>query len=97
MTDAIKFTEEELKSIQEIQGIYNQITLTFGSISVQRINLNKQEEALITTLMETRTKESDLAKELTDKYGKGSLDINTGEFTPTLEETPKSPEETPQE
>ena len=41
MTDAIKFTEEELKSIQEIQGIYNQITLTFGSISVQRINLNK--------------------------------------------------------
>ena len=47
--------------------------------------------------METRTKESDLAKELTDKYGKGSLDINTGEFTPTLEETPKSPEETPQE
>ena len=96
MTNAIKFSEEELKSIQEIQTTYNQITMTFGSFSVQRVNLDKQEEELKTTLTDTRTKENELAKELTDKYGKGSLNIETGEFTPEPEETSDSTEAAPQ-
>jgi hypothetical protein len=87
MADAIKFTEDELKSLQELQGTYNQITMAFGQLSLSKIGLDAQEESLKTALSETRTKENELAKELTDKYGKGTLDIGTGEFTPTPEET----------
>ena len=87
MADAIKFTEEELKSLQELQGTYNQITMAMGQLSLSRINLDTQEESLKTALSETRTKENELAKTLTDKYGKGSLNIETGEFTPVEENT----------
>ena len=84
MADAIKFTEEELKSLQELQRTYNQITVAFGQVSLSRIGLDAQEESLKT---DTRTKENELAKTLTDKYGKGSLNIETGEFTPVEENT----------
>ena len=87
MADAIKFTEEELKSLQELQRTYNQITVAFGQVSLSRIGLDAQEESLKTALDDTRTKENELAKTLTDKYGKGSLNIETGEFTPVEENT----------
>ena len=65
MADAIKFTEEELKSLQELQGTYNQITLAMGQLSLSRIGLDAREEALKATLAETQTKENELAKSLT--------------------------------
>ena len=95
MADATKFSEEELKSLQELQVTYNQITSAFGQLALTRLGLDSQEEQLKTTLVDTRTKENELAKELTDKYGKGSLNIETGEFTPTPEKTPTTTEEAP--
>ena len=92
MENSIKFTEDELKSLQELQGTYNQITMAMGQLSLSRLGLDSQEEQLKTTLVDTRTKENELAKLLTDKYGKGSLNIDTGEFTP--ETTPEVVEET---
>ena len=87
MADATKFSEEELKSLQELQVTYNKITMSMGQLALSRLGLDSQEEQIKTALTDTRTKENELAKELTDKYGKGSLNIETGEFTPTPEET----------
>ena len=87
MADAIKFTEEELKSLQDLQGTYQQITLAMGQISLSKIQLENREKSVLNTLNEIREKENELAKELTEKYGKGSLNIETGEFTPIVEET----------
>lgn len=86
MADAIKFTEEELKSLQDLQGTYQQITLAMGQISLSKIQLENREQSVLNTLSEVREKENELAKELTEKYGKGSLNIETGEFTPIAEE-----------
>ena len=86
MADAIKFTEEELKSLQDLQGTYQQITLAMGQISLSKIQLENREQSVLNTLSEVREKENELAKELTEKYGKGSLNIETGEFTPIVEE-----------
>jgi len=94
MADAIKFTEEELQTLQNLQSTYNQITLAMGQVSLQKIQLEKREESILNTLSEVREKENTLAKELTDKYGIGSLNIETGEFTPIVEE---AAEEAPQE
>tara|TARA_Y100001963_G_scaffold93727_1_gene129131 strand:+ start:207 stop:497 length:291 start_codon:yes stop_codon:yes gene_type:complete len=93
MADAIKFTEEEVKSLQDLQGAYQQITLAMGQISLSRLGLDTREESIKSTLEETRAKEQELAKALNEKYGKGTLNIDTGEFTPIPEE---SPEETPE-
>ena len=95
MADAIKFTEEELKNLKDLQSNYHQITLAMGNLSLSRINLDKQEETLIKALEDERNKENELAKVLTEKYGKGSLNSETGEFTP--EPTPESPTPTVEE
>ena len=68
-----------------------------GQLSLSRIGLDAREEALKATLAETQTKENELAKELTEKYGKGSLDIQSGEFTPLAEESETSSEAPTQE
>ena len=86
MAEAIKFTEEELQSLQNLQSTYNQITLTMGQISLSKIQLENREQSVLNTLAEVREQENTLAKELTEKYGKGSLNIETGEFTPVVEE-----------
>ena len=87
MADAIKFTEDELKNLQELQGTYQQITLALGQLNVSKYAMEEREDSLKKALLDTKTKENELAKELTDKYGKGSLNIETGEFTPVPEET----------
>ena len=100
MADAIKFTEEELNSLQTLQANYQQITLAMGQVSLSKIQLENREQSILDTLSEVREKENELAKELTEKYGKGSLNVETGEFTPISEDVPeleKSQEETSQE
>ena len=86
----VKFTDDEMKSLQDLQTGYQEKTTTLGQLSVQKILLNQQIDALeqsmetvekeYKTLQET---ERDLVKKLNDKYGPGQLDPATGVFTPT--------------
>ena len=86
-----KFTEDELKSLQELQNTYASISTQFGQLKVSRINLERQLNSLdeaednLTTDWETnRQTENDLVKTLNDKYGAGTLNPATGEFTPQI-------------
>ena len=86
-----KFTEDELKSLQELQNTYASISTQFGQVKVSRINLERQLNSLdeaednLTTDWETnRQTENDLVKTLNDKYGAGTLNPATGEFTPQI-------------
>ena len=86
----VKFTDDEMKSLQNLQTGYQEKTTALGQLSVQRILLNQQIESLEQS-METVEKEyktlqqteRDLVKKLNDKYGPGQLDPTTGVFTPT--------------
>ena len=42
----IKFTEEELESIRALQQKSNDIVVRFGQLSLTKINLEKQSEAV---------------------------------------------------
>ena len=44
--EPVKFTDEELKSLQELQNTYASISTQFGQVKVSRINLEKQIENL---------------------------------------------------
>ena len=85
-----KFTEEELKSLNELSQGYQGIQSAFGQMKVQRILIDQQissleegEIKLESDYTEIQQKERDLVKELNEKYGPGSLDPQTGVFTPT--------------
>ncbi len=90
----IKFTEDEIKSLNDLNQGYQTKQSQFGQLKVQRILLSKQIEALDETEIrleaeysELQKSESDLVAKLNEKYGPGQLDPNTGVFTPTPQET----------
>ena len=87
--EPVKFTDEELSSLQELQNTYASISTQFGQVKVSRINLEKQienlddaENQLEQSWEENRQTESDLVKSLNEKCGAGSLNPTTGEFIP---------------
>ena len=96
MADEIKFTDDELKSLQELQNNYQEKQTLLGQLAVQKILLDQQMDALETRKTEVeqeyegvQQQERDLVKTLNEKYGPGSLNPATGVFTPTPTETPK--------
>ena len=87
--DPVKFTDEELQSLQELQNTYASISTQFGQLKVSRMNLERQmenlddaENQLEQNWEENRQTESDLVKSLNEKYGAGTLNPTTGEFIP---------------
>ena len=93
---AVKFSEEEMKQINELQGTYLNLQNTLGQMSVQRMRLEQQvenldvaEENVRTSFVDTQKKERDFVDQINKKYGDGNLDVNTGIFIPKpIEETP---------
>ena len=93
MADEIKFTDEELKSLQELSQSYQNIQASFGQLKVQKI-LNQQqadalEEAEVkmdSDYKDIQDNERKLVENLNEKYGPGQLDPQTGVFTPAPKE-----------
>jgi len=86
----LKFSEDELQSLQGLQTSYQEKQSMLGQLAVQRILMNQQIEALEirTTEVEqeyqtVQQEERDIVKTLNEKYGPGQLDPATGVFTPT--------------
>ena len=51
MADATKFTEDELKNLQELQGTYQQITLALGQLNVSKYAMEEREDSLKQALL----------------------------------------------
>ena len=93
--EAVKFSDDELQALQELQNTYAGISTQFGQLKVSKMNLMRQmdsleqsEETLENAWEDNRKKESELVQSLTEKYGPGSLNPQTGEYTPvSVEET----------
>ena len=89
MADEIKFTDEELKSLQELSQSYQNIQASFGQMKVQKILNQQQADALEEAEVkmdadykDIQDSERKLVEELNEKYGPGQLDPQTGVFTP---------------
>ena len=88
-----KFSEEELEQVKEIQKSYLGVQADFGQIAVARMRLTQQlqsldeaEEILTRKFEETQEIENKLINDITDKYGIGTLNPDTGTFTPSEEQ-----------
>ena len=81
--EVTKFTEEEIKSLRSFQSRMEQVVIQLGRVHLSKIKLNEQEDMLKNEVKKIEKEEQELAQTLTNKYGKGSLDIETGNFTPS--------------
>ena len=79
---SVKFQDEEVKSLRDIQSEMDQVIIRFGQIAINREALSSQENQLRTQLSELKGKENTLAQSLTEKYGKGTFDLENNEFNP---------------
>ena len=89
LENATKFTEEELKTVKDIQDEYIGIQNQFGQLALSKIRLNSQldslhqlEAKLNEDFENLQKKEQEFLDETTKKYGEGSLNPETGEFKP---------------
>ena len=94
-SDEMKFTDEELQELQDLQNGYQEKQAMLGQLAVQRILLDQQSDTLEARQTEVETEyegvqqqERDLVQKLNEKYGPGQLDPTTGVFTPA----PENPE-----
>ena len=78
----VSFSQEELKEIRDLRTELNQITFQLGQININKIRIENTETLIKKDLINLEEKESKIAKKLSDKYGKGSIDIETGTFIP---------------
>ena len=79
----VSFSPEELDKLKQLRSNLSNMTASFGQLAISKIKIEEQENILKKQLAELEQQENNLAKELTDKYGKGSIDLETGTFTPT--------------
>ena len=84
----LKLTAEEIEKLQSIQQKSNLVVNELGSIELTKLQIEKRREEAISFLNSLREEEQAFGKELSEKYGNGSIDIEKGEFTPApVEET----------
>lgn len=84
--ESIVLSDFEMESVQSIRNRAQQIFLQLGQISVERRNRNAEldnlEESLLDQHLALSNEEQQLFQSLREKYGDGTLNPNTGEFTP---------------
>ncbi len=85
----IQFTQEEVSKIQEFQQKVITTNTRIGEIELQIHGLEKEFQSLKNEkpslnagYTNLRQQELELSVELKEKYGEGTYDINTNQFTP---------------
>ena len=87
MPEEVKFTDDEIKEVRQIQKNYTTIQNRFGQLKLAQIRLENQEIKLEESLKQIQDTEEKFLDGITDKYGQGTLNPETGVFTPTSETT----------
>jgi len=85
----VKFTEEEMKSLKDIQDSYFNVQNEYGKLELSRIRLEQQldgldsvDNSLREQFIQTQDSEKEFLDGITKKYGEGTLEQETGIFTP---------------
>ena len=89
MAEDTKFTKEEMETISKIQETYLEIQQKLGQVSLSKLKLEQQaeaidkmEEELLENFKKTQKEEKDFVDSVTKKYGDGTLNPESGIFTP---------------
>jgi len=75
-------TQEEIQQLKNIREQNAQLVEQFGFVEYQLQTLFLQKEELSKNLKEVKSLENTLGKQLQDKYGDGTINLEKGEFIP---------------
>jgi predicted nuclease with TOPRIM domain len=72
MSEVKKLTTEELDEVKNIRSSYNDLAISLGELEIEKAHLLEFRKTL-------SDRELAIAKTLQDKYGEGSINLETGE------------------
>jgi len=73
-------TKEELKQLAKLQQNQNDFVIQLGQIEYQIYLLNQQKESIKKDIEGFERNQIQLAQQLEKKYGKGTVNLESGEF-----------------
>jgi len=77
-----KLQETEIQQLKLIQEKNQAILLEFGQIELIKLDIKSRIQNAKAFLEELQEEEKTLSEYLQSTYGKGSIDLDKGEFTP---------------
>lgn len=77
-----KLTVEEIEKLQEIQQQNQALALELGNLEITKIQVENRYDELVEFYTQLKSKENEFGKELSSKYGNGTIDLEKGEFIP---------------
>jgi len=75
-------SEEQLNSAREIRAKQQQIQMELGALHVSAQDIEARQEALVKELRASGDEIQALMKTLEEEHGAGTLNLETGDFTP---------------
>ena len=78
----IKLEKNELLQLNNIKNAKLSIVNEFGKISIIELQLSQRKNNAEINFAKIEEAQVDLAKNLEEKYGKGTIDIDSGVFIP---------------
>jgi len=73
-------TQEEIDKITKLKQQFEDLTGVAGNVEIQIMNLQLQKDQIKSNLQQLQQQEAVLAKELEEKYGNGTISLESGEF-----------------
>lgn len=77
-----KLTQEEIQQVKDLQSQNQALAVELGNLEVAKIQIELNHKELVQFFTELKTKEQELGKTLSEKYGNGTIDLDKGEFIP---------------
>jgi hypothetical protein len=77
-----KLTAEELQQVRILKQEYTNLSVNLGELILQKANIEEDIKILLESRKFIYEKEQKIAKDLQEKYGQGSINIDTGEVKP---------------
>jgi len=75
-------TQEEIDKIKKLKQQFEDLTGVIGNVEIQIINLQLQKDQIKSNLQQLQQQEKVIAQELEEKYGDGTISLESGEFLP---------------
>jgi hypothetical protein len=78
-----KLTKKEIEALKLIQQKNTAVVNEFGGLEIAKLQIEARKVDIIKFYNELKEEEAELGKTLSEKYGVGSIDIESGEFIPS--------------
>lgn len=77
-----KLTVEEIEKLQEIQQKNAAVATELGNLEITKLQVEARKAEVVEFFNKLKEEEQTFGKELSEKYGNGSIDLEKGEFIP---------------